>query len=185
MEVGLAKAAAGLTTLAELARVVPPDAVRESATRAKGASLPAAERKRDAEAPAAAPAGKARVLVVEDSSIIARVVQYCLELEGLEVLVATDGVQGLTMARREQPDLIVTDLSMPGMDGLALVRALRADPATAGAAVLVLTGDTSVDSEAELIAVGADGYLVKPVEPRRLAAHVRGVLKRRQPPSPA
>jgi type IV pilus assembly protein PilB len=180
MEDGLAKAAAGLTTLAELARVVPPDAVREPAARATAPSLPAAERTRDAGTPAAAPGGMARVLVVEDSSIIATVVQYYLELEGLEVLVATDGVQGLAMARREQPDLIVTDLSMPGMDGLALVRALRADPATA-AAVLVLTGDTSVESETELIAVGADGYLVKPVEPRRLAAHVRGVLKRRQP----
>jgi type IV pilus assembly protein PilB len=176
MEDGMAKAAAGLTTVAELARVVPPDAERETPAPAAAPTTTVAASPRGAGPVATSPAGRTRVLVVEDSRVIATVVQYYLELEGFEVLVAADGVQGLAMARREQPDLVVTDLSMPGMDGLALLRALRADPATAGVAVLVLTAETSVDTEADVVAAGADGYLLKQVEPRRLAGHDRALL---------
>jgi type IV pilus assembly protein PilB len=124
--------------------------------------------------------GKERVLVVEDSTTIASVVKYFLELEGFEVLVAKDGISGLEAARRDPPQVIVTDYDMPGMDGMAMVRALRAEAATRDIAVLMLTSEDSVEKEAQALEAGVDDYILKPVEPRRLAARVRSVLARSQ-----
>jgi type IV pilus assembly protein PilB len=123
---------------------------------------------------------KELVLVVEDSTTIASVVRYFLELEGFEVLVAKDGILGLEAAKRDQPGVIVTDYNMPGMDGMAMVRALRADEATRGIAVLMLTSEDSVEKETQALEAGVDDYILKPVEPRRLAARVRSVLARSQ-----
>ena len=120
--------------------------------------------------------GKDRALIVEDSSTIAAIIKHFLQLEGFEVFVAPDGVAGLDAARRERPDLIVTDLNLAGMDGLAMVRALRADDRTQDAAIFMLTSDASPESERLARAVGADEYLVKPVPPRHLAARARAVV---------
>jgi DNA-binding response OmpR family regulator len=117
---------------------------------------------------------------VEDDPTTATVVKYFLELEGFEVLVAKDGLEGLETAGRERPDVIVSDIHMPGMDGITMVKALRADPATCEVAILLLTSDSSIESEAQALEVGADDYLVKPVEPRRLAARVKALLARTQ-----
>ena len=124
------------------------------------------------------PNGKELVLVVEDSTTIASVVKYFLELEGFEVLVAKDGNLGLEAAKRDQPNVIVTDYNMPGMDGMTMVKALRADATTRGIAVLMLTSEDSVEKEAQALEAGVDDYILKPVEPRRLAARVRSVLAR-------
>jgi PleD family two-component response regulator len=129
--------------------------------------------------------GKERVLVVEDSTTIASVVKYFLELEGFEVLLAKDGNSGLESAKRNQPHVIVTDYNMPGMDGMAMVKALRAEAATRGIAVLMLTSEDSVEKEAQALEAGVDDYILKPVEPRRLAARVRSVLARSQRRHPA
>jgi DNA-binding response OmpR family regulator len=67
---------------------------------------------------------------------------------------------------------------MPGMNGMSMVKALRADPLTRDIAVLMLTSEEGVDKETEALAVGVDDYIVKPVEPRRLAARVKSVLMR-------
>jgi type IV pilus assembly protein PilB len=123
---------------------------------------------------------KERVLVVEDSTTIASVVKYFLELEGFEVLVAKDGISGLEAAKRDPPQVIVTDYNMPGMDGMAMVKALRAGAATRDIAVLMLTSEDSVEKEAQALEAGVDDYILKPVEPRRLAARVRSVLARSQ-----
>jgi type IV pilus assembly protein PilB len=129
--------------------------------------------------------GKELVLVVEDSATIASVVKYFLELEGFEVLVAKDGNSGLESAKRNQPHVIVTDYNMPGMDGMSMVKALRAEAATRGIAVLMLTSEDNVEKEAQALEAGADDYILKPVEPRRLAARVRSVLARSQRRHPA
>jgi type IV pilus assembly protein PilB len=182
-EDGVAKAAQGLTTLDEILRVAPPAADAappQGGTRptdrgaAAGKASPAPAR------PGAARdgAGKARVLVVEDSQTEVMVVKYFLELEGFEVIAAEDGLAGLEAARRQVPDVVVSDLNMPGMDGISLVKALREDPRTRGVAILMLTSESSVESEARGLEIGADDYLAKPVEPRRLAARVRAVLAR-------
>jgi type IV pilus assembly protein PilB len=194
LEDGILKAAQGLTTLEDVVRVVAADdaaAHKEEATKPEVASSSVGvAREVELEPDEAIPPvasemgkprdsqGKERVLVVEDSTTIASVVKYFLELEGFEVLVAKDGNSGLEAAKRDQPHVIVTDYNMPGMDGMAMVKALRADPVTRGIAVLMLTSENNVEKEAQALEAGVDDYILKPVEPRRLAARVRSVLAR-------
>jgi DNA-binding response OmpR family regulator len=121
------------------------------------------------------------VLVVEDSATIPSVVKYFLELDGFDVLLAGDGLAGLEMARREHPDLIVSDVNMPEMGGVAMVKALRLDPRMSDVRILMLTSESSVECETEVLAAGADDYILKPVEPRRLAARVKALLARPRP----
>jgi two-component system alkaline phosphatase synthesis response regulator PhoP len=118
------------------------------------------------------------VLIVEDDRIVTTVVKYFLELEGFEVVLAKDGLIGLETAKRNPPQVIVTDLNMPGMDGMEMVKALRADESTRGIPILMLTSEESVDSETLALSLGADDYVHKPVEPRRLAARIKALLAR-------
>jgi type IV pilus assembly protein PilB len=196
LEDGVAKAARGLTTLDEVLRVAviegtdaspEGDALRNTEV-AAAASTSRANTGQDASDAGTISdtqgsvdgnrACKPRVLVVEDDGTTSQVVKYFLELEGFEVLIAKDGASGLETLRRERPQLVVTDCNMPGMNGMSMVKALRADPLTRDIAVLMLTSEEGVDKETEALAVGVDDYIVKPVEPRRLAARVKSVLMR-------
>jgi len=85
------------------------------------------------------------------------------------------------MALREVPDVIVSDVNMPGMGGVAMVKALREDPRMSQVRILMLTSESSVESETEGLAAGADDYILKPVEPRRLAARVKALRARSRP----
>jgi CheY-like chemotaxis protein len=203
LEDGISKAAQGLTTLDDVLRLAATDgpaASTEPVTPAEevppreGASPPptsvaqAEPQVRDTATATVSVAKdtvpdqhhgkKQRVLVVEDDRTIVMVLKYFLEIEGFEVLMAKDGLAGLEAAKRELPHLIVTDCSMPGMDGVAMVRALRADPSTRGIAVLMLTSEESIETETQALDAGVDDYIHKPVEPRRLAARVKSVLTR-------
>lgn len=188
IEDAIAKAAQGLTTLEAILQVVSPD----DATAPEGEAVPAGETPREIElergtadsvgstgiAVAERVGVKERVLIVEDNRTITSVVKYFLELEGFEVLLAEDGLIGLKTAKLERPDVIVTDVNMPGMDGIAMVRALRTDSLTRDIAILMLTSEDSLDSETRALSAGADDYILKPVEPRRLAARVKALLVR-------
>lgn len=127
------------------------------------------------------PTPPGRVLVVEDSLTTAAVVKYYLQLDGFEVFVARDGLAGLSMALHVHPDIIVTDVNMPGMDGVALVKALRADARTSQIRIMMLTSEASAQGVAVGLAAGADDYVVKPVEPQRLAARVKALRARSHP----
>jgi type IV pilus assembly protein PilB len=192
-EDGLEKAAQGLTTLDELLRVVSADelaehAVPESHHAARAVKDPAASATPSLPVVAVATSGneaariggRRRVLVVEDSQTISSVVKYFLELDGFDVLVAEDGLAGLGMARNEVPDVIVSDVNMPGMGGVEMVKALREDPRMAQVRILMLTSEASIECETAGLAAGADDYILKPVEPRRLAARVKALLARSQ-----
>jgi type IV pilus assembly protein PilB len=190
LEDGVEKAARALTTLDEVLRVVTLDepvastdvaAIEEPTDRTLAAPSPLEPppvRTAPAGSDPAAIGDRPRVLVVEDSPTVASVVRYFLELEGFDVLVADNGLAGRDMALDQRPDVIVSDVNMPGMGGLAMVRALRADARTSGARVLMLTSEDSVESETAGLAAGADDYILKPVEPRRLAARVKALLGR-------
>jgi type IV pilus assembly protein PilB len=172
LEDGVDKAARGLTTLDEVLRVVSSgDASGRVAVKPPVVVAPMAE-----STPAAAPGGK--VLVVEDSPTIMSVIKYFLEIEGFEVFSAENGLLGLEMAFKERPDVIVSDVMMPGMGGVDMVKALRADPQMKNVRILMLTSESSVEAEAEGLSAGADDYILKPVEPRRLAARVKALQAR-------
>lgn len=118
----------------------------------------------------------ATVLVVEDDPVIMRLLEVNFELEGFGVLVAKDGVEGIALARTHRPDVIISDILMPRMSGLDMVRALKGDEATKSIPVILLsakaqTGDLMVGIDA-----GADAYVTKPFEPLALAERVNALL---------
>jgi DNA-binding response OmpR family regulator len=120
-----------------------------------------------------------RVLVVEDDEEIAHVLQRSLRLEGYEVKLAADGVEGLEEAHIFLPDLIVLDLGLPRLDGVDVARRLRADGDEVP--ILMLTARDALESRVEGLDIGADDYLVKPFERQELLARLRALLRRRPP----
>jgi DNA-binding NarL/FixJ family response regulator len=126
-----------------------------------------------------------RILVVEDEPRMRANLLTILRLEGFIPLEARDGREGVETARRERPDMILCDISMPVMDGHAVLAALRSDPGTAAIPFIFLTargGATDVRSGMNL---GADDYLVKPVEVDDLLAAIEARMKRKEQLIPA
>jgi DNA-binding response OmpR family regulator len=116
-----------------------------------------------------------RILVIEDDETIAHAVADRLRSAGFTVEVASDGPSGVDAAARTQPDLVVLDLMLPGLDGLEVCRRIQRDSRVP---VLMLTAR---DDEADVLvglAVGADDYLTKPFSPRELVARIRAILRR-------
>ena len=122
------------------------------------------------------------ILVVEDEPDIAGLVKYHLEKAGLPARVVADGKQALDLILREQPDLVVLDLMLPGLDGLELCRRLRGAPATRGIPVIMLTAKTEEVDRIVGLEMGADDYVPKPFSPRELVARVKAVLRRTAAP---
>jgi two-component system response regulator VicR len=117
----------------------------------------------------------AKVLIVDDEPPIIDVLSYNLARANYEVVVARDGEQALTLARREQPDLIVLDLMLPKLDGLEVCRALRRER---DVPIIMLTAlDAEIDRVVGL-ELGADDYVVKPFSVRELMARVKNLLRR-------
>jgi two-component system alkaline phosphatase synthesis response regulator PhoP len=124
----------------------------------------------------------ARILVVDDEQPIIDVLTYNLAQARYDVLVAWDGEQALTVARREEPDLIILDLMLPKLDGIEVCRILRRER---DVPIIMLTArDEEIDRVVGL-ELGADDYVVKPFSVRELLARVKNVLRRTQAPPPA
>jgi signal transduction histidine kinase len=115
-------------------------------------------------------------LVVEDTPDVIRLVGMALQQE-FKVLSAPDGLQGLELARRELPSLIVTDLMMPGMDGLELTRRLREDPTTRHIPIVMLTARGELNDRVAGMETGVNSYLAKPFSPRELLSAARSLVK--------
>lgn len=130
------------------------------------------------------PAGEAMnasptVLVVDDEEKIRQLAGAYLKADGCTVLEAADGEAALEVAAARSPDVVVLDLRLPGMDGLEVLRLLRA---RSEVYVIVLTARADEVDKLVGLALGADDYMVKPFSPRELAARVRAVLRRRRDP---
>jgi two-component system phosphate regulon response regulator PhoB len=123
---------------------------------------------------------KTTLLVIEDDPDIVELLRYNLEREGYRVLVATDGERGLADAARHQPDLVLLDLMLPGLDGLEVCRRLRAQDGTRAIPVLILTAKSEEADVVIGLEMGADDYLTKPFSPRECLARVRALLRRAQ-----
>lgn len=119
-----------------------------------------------------------RVLVVEDERDIRDLVAFALRGEGYEVDAHATGEAGLAAARDFPPDMAVLDIMLPGLDGLALCRKLRAHPATRRTPILLLTARGAPEDIVEGLDSGADDYVAKPFVPEVLAARVRSALRR-------
>lgn len=106
----------------------------------------------------------ARILVIEDDETIRQLAVTVLALEGYDVLAARDAEAGRAMVDEFQPDVVLMDRQLPGMDGLTLTRILKADPRTWRITVLAFSGNDARENDMEAVSAGCDGFLAKPVD---------------------
>ena len=116
-----------------------------------------------------------KVLAVDDSKTMRDMVNFTLSGAGFEVIEAEDGVQALKKLGNSTVDLIITDVNMPNMDGITLIRELRANPAHKATPILVLTTESDSDKKNAGRSAGATGWVVKPFDPEKLIATVAKV----------
>ncbi|MEO8476321.1 MAG: response regulator [Actinomycetota bacterium] len=120
----------------------------------------------------------ARILIVEDHPTMREAMRLVLEGEGFEISEAADGPSALERIRQDVPDLVFLDLHIPGTSGAEVLSAVKADPATEGVRVIIVTADGEEGREAAL-AMGADEYFTKPFSPITLLKTVERVLASR------
>ena len=121
---------------------------------------------------------KKRILIVDDSPTARMWQQLLLSHEQYATLTAHDGAEGIEVARRERPDLILLDVSMPGMDGFEACRALRAAPETKDIPILIVTTHSEMENVLAGFEAGCNEYLTKPLERTEYLVKVRSYLNR-------
>jgi DNA-binding LytR/AlgR family response regulator len=127
----------------------------------------------------ASPPNLSRILIIDDDAAVRRLVSNALAKHGFEASVAVDGAEGIALAARQLPDLILCDLAMPAMDGFEVLSALRQDPKLADIPIIFLTGQAEPDQVRQGMNLGADDYLPKPVEVADLIGAIKARLSRR------
>jgi two-component system chemotaxis response regulator CheY len=119
---------------------------------------------------------KKRILAVDDSPSVRQMVKLTLTGAGYEIVEASDGAEGLSKAQATTLDMVVTDLNMPVMNGLGLIRELRKLPAYRGVPILFLTTESDPEMKKQAKAAGATGWITKPFQQDQLVAIVKKVL---------
>ncbi len=127
---------------------------------------------------------KERILVVDDEEDILELVRFHLAREGYQLTLAATGEEALKKAKRETFDLVVLDLMLPGLDGLEVAKALKADARTKSVPIVMLTAKGEDADVVSGLEIGADDYITKPFSPRVLTARVKAVLRRRSKATP-
>lgn len=118
----------------------------------------------------------ANILIVDDSAVMRQMVSHTLTDAGHQVTVANDGQQALTIASKQKFELVITDVNMPVMDGLTLIRELRALPEYQFTPLLTLTTESGAEKKLRGKAAGATGWIVKPFNPEQLLGVIQRVL---------
>ena len=118
------------------------------------------------------------ILVIDDDELVSRTLQRALKLYDYQVMVAHSGAEGLQLARRHLPDLLVLDVIMPGTDGYQVCRQVRGDPLLHGVPILFLTAKTKDEDKIEGFRAGGDDYLSKPFNMQELQLRIRAILRR-------
>jgi two-component system alkaline phosphatase synthesis response regulator PhoP len=121
--------------------------------------------------------GPYKILVIEDDPVLRDSIAIWLDLMGYAVVVADDGRDGLAVLSQERPDLVITDIAMPRLNGIEVIRSVRQFPSGLGdVPILVLTGSFT-EFASDAISAGADRALAKPVDPKTLLSHMTNLLK--------
>ena len=119
-----------------------------------------------------------KILIVEDEVDIATLVTFNLQRAGYAVDMVHDGLEGLEKIIKDQPDLVVLDLMLPGMDGFSILREMQRDSRANQIPVLMLTAKSQIDDRIRGLESGVDDYLTKPFSPKELILRVQAILKR-------
>jgi DNA-binding response OmpR family regulator len=125
------------------------------------------------------------ILVAEDDLDIAELVRHSLERAGHAAEVVTSGREVLSRVKAREPDVLILDLMLPGLDGLEICRALRAQPATARLPIIIVTARGEETDRVVGLEIGADDYVTKPFSPKELVARVGALLRRAKPAPPS
>ncbi len=123
---------------------------------------------------------KTTILVVDDESRMVRFVKMNLDLEGYITIEANNGIQALEKVRDHNPDLVLLDVEMPGLDGFETLKRIRE---ISDSAVIMLTVRSEESDKVKGLDLGADDYITKPFSPRELSSRIRAVLRRFEPAS--
>ena len=123
----------------------------------------------------------AKILIIEDNPANMKLASLLLRKAGHTVLCAVDAETGLTLARASQPDLILMDIQLPGMDGLAATALLKQDPVTAAIPVIALTAMAMKEDQEKSQIAGCDAYIAKPLRYQELYAAINALLVRDEP----
>lgn len=119
----------------------------------------------------------AKILLVEDNEMNRDMLSRRLERKGFTVLIAVDGEAGVEMTQSEKPDLVLMDLSLPGIDGWEATRRLKGDPATSSIPIIALTAHALSEDEGKSKAAGCDDFDIKPVDLKRLLGKINAFLE--------
>ena len=120
-----------------------------------------------------------KILFVEDELSLQKSIAYILEKEGFSITTARTGEEAVQLARKENPDLLLLDLMLPGIDGFEVCRILKRDPKTADIFIIMLTGKKMVEDITKGLSEFADDYITKPFEPAILIARIHAILRRK------
>lgn len=126
---------------------------------------------------------KGKILIVEDDRDIAEMVEYNLIEEGYETISAFNGEDGVRLAKKERPDLIILDIMLPIIDGFEVCRILKKEQITSDIPVVILSAKSQETDKVVGLELGADDYITKPFSPRELIARIRAILRRGRAPS--
>jgi DNA-binding response OmpR family regulator len=118
------------------------------------------------------------ILVIDDDELVSRTLQRALKLYDYQVMVANSGTEGLHLARRHRPDLLVLDVIMPGTDGYQVCRQVRGDPMLKNVPILFLTARSKDEDKIEGFRAGGDDYLAKPFNMQELQLRIKAILRR-------
>ncbi len=182
---GITKAFLGRTTIEEVLRVSPQnkdDAAQQSLDKAaqdRQGAFKAPEESQRPEPPSSISCFRPeKILIVDDNRVVLKILKNILESRNYLTVSASNGIEALKIAFQEKPDLIITDYLMPEMDGMALITKLKSQLATRFIPIIMLTSKDEVDAEVAVINAGADDYLTKPVNPKRLIVRINRLLNR-------
>lgn len=118
-----------------------------------------------------------KILIVDDDPTTRKLIGLFLKAKGYAVAYAENGLDGIEKIGMENPNLIITDLNMPYMDGIEFVKSVRADPARAEIPILMVTTEADPEERERAMSVGVNGYLVKPVTAETVTQNIRHILK--------
>lgn len=121
---------------------------------------------------------KEKILIVDDEQDLVKLIRYHLEKDGYKVISANNGEDALLLARREEPELVILDLMLPGIDGLEVCKKLKMDQKLARTAIIMLTAKGEEADVTIGLKLGADDYMTKPFSPKELVARVQAILRR-------